>query len=151
MILTTHALVGAAIGKGLASPWLIAPVSLAVHYALDVVPHGEYLDKNSTIRNTWWKVALDLLIGLSAVLFYIYAGKVDGTEIRSIVLGVFFSLFPDFLTLLYWNAHLGFLKKAYTFNEWVHGLLFQKDTSWNFRNARNDILISLLAIIFLFM
>ncbi|OGI16786.1 MAG: hypothetical protein A2Z52_00195 [Candidatus Moranbacteria bacterium RBG_19FT_COMBO_42_6] len=143
-------MVGAAIGKSVASPWLIIPISVAVHYALDAIPHGEYLDKNSTIKNTWWKVTLDLLAGLLVVIFYIIIKKVDGSEIKNIEFGVFFSLFPDFLTLLYWKMHLHFLKKAYTFHEWIHRLISQKDLPWNFRNARNDILISLVASFFLF-
>lgn len=150
MILTTHALVGAAIGKGLGNPWLIIPASVAVHYTLDAIPHGEYLDKKSTVKNTWWKVALDLLVGLVAVLFYIITKKASGAEIRNIALGVFFSLFPDFLTLLYWQAHFDFLKKIYAFHEWVHKLISQKDLPWKLQNARNDILVSLLAVIFLF-
>ncbi len=151
MILTTHALVGAAIGKNIGNPWIIIPVSLAVHYALDVIPHGEYLGKNSTVKNTWWKVALDLLAGLLVVIFYIIIKKVDAAEIKNIAFGVFFSLFPDFLTLLYWKVHFTFLKKVYAFHEWVHELISQKDLPWKLQNARNDILVSLLAIIFLFL
>jgi hypothetical protein len=68
----------------------------------------------------------------------------------NIALGVFFSIFPDFLTLLYWNVHFDLLKKAYLFHEWIHSLFSSGDLPWNLRNALNDILISLLAIIFLF-
>jgi hypothetical protein len=150
MILTTHALVGAAIGKSLNNPWLVIPASLAVHYALDIIPHGEYLNKTSTLRNTWWKVALDLLVGFLAVVFLIYGRKIDRTVFANIALGVFFSLFPDLLTLLYWKVNANLLKKIYIFHEWVHGLVSTKDLPWKVKNVRNDVIVSFLAVLFLF-
>lgn len=150
MILVTHALVGAAIGKNINNPLIIIPLSLAAHYALDSQRHGEYLDKTSTFKNTWWKISLDLLAGLLIVLLFISIKDLNLLRIRNILIGSFSSMFPDFLTLLFWIYPFGFLKKLHSFHEWVHRYFFSDELKWSFKNASNDILISLVALLFLF-
>ena len=151
MILTTHELVGATIGAKIHNPWLIIIFSLAMHFVLDTFRHGEYLNQKSTLKETFWKVALDLSAGLIVVFLYIYFSNPSLTKIGHIFLGLFTSILPDSLTFLYWNFRLSVLKKIYAFHSWCHkyppGTL---ERAWNFRNATNDILISLIAIIILF-
>ncbi len=150
MILTTHALVGAALGKNISNPWLIAIVAIPLHFFLDHFRHGEYLGRQSSVRKTWWKVALDLLIGFSIIAAYIFITHPAISIIRNILLGTFLSMLPDLATLLYWKLHFTFLRKIFQFHERVHP--FPKGDQrydWNLRNARNDILLSLLAIILL--
>jgi hypothetical protein len=150
MILTTHALAGAAIGKYISNPWLIVIFSLIIHFCLDTFRHGEYLNRKSTFANTWWKVALDLLIGLGITLAYLLYFHPAKQVTQNILLGTFFSMFPDFLTVLYWKLNFKFLKKIYDFHGWTHP--YPKDDpryEWNLRNMRNDVLFSILAIILL--
>ena len=149
MILATHALVGATIGKNISNPLIIIPVSLATHYALDALRHGEYLDKNSTLRNTWWRVALDLFTGILIMLLCILIKGFDLPIIRNIFIGSFSSMFPDFLTLLFWIYPADFLKKLQSFHQWTHGYFSSDEVRWNLKNARNDILFFFLAIIIL--
>jgi hypothetical protein len=59
-------------------------------------------------------------------------------------------MFPDFLTLLFWIYPAGFLKKLQSFHEWIHRYFFTEELRWSLRSARNDILVSLLALFFLF-
>jgi len=151
MILATHALIGAAIGKNINAPLVIIPLSLAVHYALDSLRHGEYLDKTSTFRNTWWKIALDFSSGISIIVLCISLKNFDLPKIRNIFIGSLSSMFPDFLTLLFWIYPAGFLKKLHSFHEWIHRYFFAGELRWNLKNARNDILISFLAIVLLFL
>lgn len=149
MILTTHALVGAAIGKSIDNPVLIVAISLPVHFLLDSIHHGEYLDKKSTLKKSYWRVVLDFFIGVSIVVAYILlAPPGDSREKMNIIIGSATSMFPDFLTFLYLVFPAGILKKIHSFHEWVHTLnpLFEVDIKWSLKNARNDILISLAAL-----
>lgn len=154
MILATHALVGAAIGEKISSPWLIVFLSLAMHFVLDAFRHGEYekgFDSKVTFKNTWWKVALDFFIGFFAVLLLIYFNQFSALQIKYIFLGVFASIFPDSLTFLYWKFNFPLLKKLYEFHSWCHKYHpLSPNRAWNLRNSVNDIIISLIAIIILF-
>ena len=151
MILTTHALTGAVIGKNIDNIWLIIIASIFTHFILDSFRHGEYVesfDKKVTIRNTWWKVGLDFLSGLFIIFALISWKDFDFIKIRNILIGSFFSMFPDFLTFLYWKFNLKFMEKIYKFHSWVHrSPRYSKEREWNFLNAQNDISISTLAII----
>lgn len=151
MILATHALVGAAIGEKIQNPWLIVIFSLAMHFVLDMFRHGEYLSQKSTAKGTLWKVALDLFAGLILVFLFINFRHPDPIAIRHIFLGIFVSIFPDSLTFLYWQMSVKFLKKPFEFHAWLHKYPpFSPERAWTFRNAANDIIISLIAIIILF-
>jgi len=153
MILTTHALVGAVIGKNVHNLWLIGIISLIVHFIMDHFRHGEYLNRNSTLKNTLWKIALDLFVGFSIIAFYIISDNLDITQIINIILGMFFSLFPDFLTFLYCELNFKFLKPIFRFHTWIHRYPpFSQERKWNAINFFNDALFSLaaMAIIFFF-
>ena len=158
MILTTHALVGAAIGKNIGSPWLIVPFSLAVHYFLDGFRHGEYFDeRTATVKNTYKKVSLDLVIAFIIIFSFIYFEKLDFNVIRNIMIGVFFSLLPDFLTLInYWKPEIKIFAQIKKFHgiahRYKHSPKHGPERQWNLRNMVNDIafsFISLIIILFL--
>jgi hypothetical protein len=150
MILTTHALVGAALGKNISNPWIIAAIALPLHFFLDHFRHGEYLNRQSSVKNNWWKVALDLLIGFSLISAYILLTHPAPSIVRNILLGTFLSMLPDLLTLLHWKMHFTFLKGIFKFHERVHPFpKGDKRYDWNFRNARNDILLAILSILLL--
>ncbi len=152
MILTTHALIGAALGKHLANPFIIAPLAIVLHYAFDTFRHGEYLNQKSTLRNTTWKVILDLLLGLTVILFYLKFSNSAHEAAKNILIGTFFSLLPDLLTVLYWKLHFNFLEKIYHFHGWVHAFPQEsKEREWNLRNSINDIVFSIIGIMFLFL
>lgn len=154
MILTTHAISGAAIGKNIDNVWAIIALSLLMHFVLDSFRHGEYVesfDKKVAIRNTWWKVGLDLFSGLFIIFVLIFWNSFDFIKTRNILIGSFFSMFPDLLTFLYWKFNFNFLEKIYHFHSWIHrSPRYSKEREWTFLNARNDILISAIAIILFF-
>jgi len=150
MILTTHALVGAALGKHISNPWLVALIAIPLHYTLDHFRHGEYLNRKSTFANTWWKVALDIIIALVIILGYISLSHPTPLAARNICIGTFVSMFPDLLTVLYWKLHFNFLKIPFDFHERIHPYpKGDKRYDWNLRNGKNDILFSIIAIILL--
>lgn len=148
MILTTHALVGAAIGKNIESPWLVAALSIIIHFILDIFRHGEYLNQNSKLKE-FWKVAIDLTVGYSIIIIVIFSSDFSDIRIKNILIGSFASIFPDMLTFLYWKVNLKFLQSYFNFHQKFHRYPpFSKEREWNLRNAANDIIVSLIAIIF---
>lgn len=151
MILTTHALTGAVIGKNIDSPFLIIIASLVIHYLMDTLRHGEYLDRKSTTKETLWKVFFDISIGLTIIGLTLYSSYIfnnsNDFNIFNVLLGAFFSMFPDLLTFLYWKVGINFLKKPFDFHAWIHKFPpFSPERDWNLRNSINDIIISATAI-----
>ena len=155
MILATHALAGAVIGKNIDNIPLVILASLAVHYAMDSFRHGEYFDDRfAKVKNTWWKVVLDLSIAFFVLLLFFYFRKPDLKEMQNILIGSFFSILPDFITLLYWTFKKNeILTKIKAFHSWAHRYSrfpkYSPERQRTMRNAANDIRISAAAIIFL--
>jgi len=156
MILATHALVGAAIGKNIQSPWLIILVSLVVHFILDTFRHGEYLDdRKDNFRNTWWKIAIDIGVFSLIIGTAIFSNNLNYQQIRNVLLGIFFSLLPDGINFFYWTLRWKFLKPLYELHGWVHISInkipkYAPERQWTLRNATNDIIFSALAILLIF-
>lgn len=151
MTLSTHALVGATLGKEIDNPFILIPVAIAVHFFLDTLRHGEYLDRNSTFKKVWWKATIDVTLSLCVIILFIYAQKFNISKVKNILFGVFFSLFPDLLTLLHWESNSKILEKISRFHNWIHKYpRFSKEREWSLRNSINDILISTVSIAILF-
>jgi hypothetical protein len=147
MILTTHILVGAALGKSIGNPWLVALIAIPLHFWMDHFRHGEYLDQNSKMKNIWWKIALDLFGGITIVATIAFALNFSFVTLQSIAIGVFFSALPDLTTLLYWKFHQNIFKKIYDFHGRCHRYPpSAKERLWTLRNRINDILFSVIAI-----
>lgn len=155
MILTTHALVGAVIGKNIQDPWLIITLSLIFHFALDSLRHGEYFDSRiATIKDTAWKVILDLSISGTIILIFLFFFSSNFHTTRNVLMGSFFSMFPDLLTVLFWKFRWNILGKIKKIHELAHRYsrfpAFSPERQWTLRNATNDILISAITILALF-
>lgn len=155
MILTTHALTGAVIGKNLDSIPLIIALSIMLHFVMDHLRHGEYVEvfnSKTGLRSSGWKVAIDIIVALSILFSLIHFKNLDYSESRLILIGAFFSMSPDLITFIYWLfGRTRFLEGYYKFHTWVHKHPYKSpERQWTLRNAANDILISLLAMIILF-
>lgn len=151
MILATHSLVGAAIGAHVNNPILVAAGSVAMHYLLDTLRHGEYLetmDSRTSFRNGIWKVLLDLSAGYLIIFLVIFWKNSDLVTLRNILIGSIFSILPDFATFLFWLTRNKVLEKIYAFHSWLHpNLRDSKERAWSLRNSINDLAISLISII----
>lgn len=146
MILTTHALTGAVIGKNIDNVGLIIIVSIAFHFLLDNLHHGEYLNPNSKL-NEFWKVAIDVILGLSIIGVTFAVSDLSYFTMRNILIGAFFSMFPDLLTFFYWKIGVKSLEKIYNLHLRTHRFPpLSKEREWTFKNATNDILVSLLSM-----
>ncbi|MCX6765738.1 MAG: hypothetical protein NT136_02155 [Candidatus Moranbacteria bacterium] len=149
MLLATHALTGAIIGKNIASSWLVIIFSLILHYVLDIFRHGEYLNRNSRWIE-FWKVLADLAVGSSILALVIYFLNPPAAVTKNMLIGALFSMFPDFFSLMYFKFNVGFLKKLFDFHVWIHRYPpLSPEREWNLRNAFNDIIVSITAIILL--
>lgn len=150
MILTTHALIGAAIGKNISNLWLIPLITIPLHFLMDHFRHGDYLNKNSKVRETWWKIVLDFLVGSFIVFGIIHFQDTDSRTSLQIIVGMFSSMLPDFLTAINREINCFVLNKIHDFHVWCHKYAsLSKKRIWSMRNAINDIVLSFLAIILL--
>lgn len=151
MILTTHALTGAVLGKNIDNIWLLIPASLVVHFLMDHLRHGEYVeafDSRTAFSNTWWKVTIDILTAIILVLSFIHFDKLSFATSRNVLIGSFFSTFPDLLTVIYWKFGFKFLAPIYKFHSFMHKYKpGDKERVWNFRNGMNDLAICAIALI----
>ncbi len=117
---------------------------------MDRLRHGEYLNRESGWSESW-KVALDLSFGGAIAAIYVYFNVHNPETAKNVLLGVFFSVFPDGLTLLYWKARVKILKIIFDFHAKMHRYPpFSPEREWNLRNSLNDILFSILAVLALF-
>lgn len=155
MTLTTHSLAGAVIGKYVKNPWAVIVLAVILHFILDTFRHGEYVesfDKSVTVKNSAGKVILDFCIGSLIVAAYIFISRPDLIQARNMIIGASFSMIPDLITAVYWKFRFKILDKYYHFHsKFLHKLpRGSKEREWNLRNATNDIIISAIAIILLF-
>lgn len=127
MLSTVHLLTGAAIGTVVHNPWEIIVISIVLHFLWDSWPHWDP-DYGTWKKRDWYLVAsVDMLVGLSLAVWV-----VGGNLNWLVVLGMFFSIFPDILTMI---AILGKIKWLMSFVNWhkkiqnaaklKYGLLFQ--------------------------
>ncbi len=116
MILTTHAIVGAAIVNMIPNhPVLGFSLALGSHYILDLIPHKDYLEDFSINENlkTIKSLFLDMEMRLSllsvfvdfiasvAICFLIFVR--GGESLLLTALGVLAGILPDFLQFLYFK------------------------------------------------
>src|SRR5664280_1634263 len=123
MILATHALIGAALGKNISNPWIVAIIAIPLHFLMDHFRHGEYvetMDSKTSFKNTWWKISLDLFLALAIPFGIADLQHFSVAVIESMTVGIFFSILPDFITLLYWKFRSPFLEKIYKFHALCH-------------------------------
>lgn len=156
MILATHALTGAVIGKNVDDPFLIIFFSLAIHYVMDSFRHGEYFDSRvATVEDTAWKVISDLSFAGIILLIYFAYLEPDFHTFINVLIGAFFSMFPDLLSILYWKFRFRIFYLLMEFHAFAHRYgrfpKFSPERQWTPRNALNDILISTIMIILLFL
>lgn len=127
MLSTAHLLTGAAVGTVLQNPAEVILVSILLHFVWDSWPHWDP-NYDEWPRKQWFLVSsADLLIGLCLAWY------ITGEGINDLVmLGMFFSIFPDILTMLAILGKIKFLKKYVAWHRKIQnvaklkfGLVFQ--------------------------
>jgi hypothetical protein len=110
MLSTAHLLTGAAIGTVVQNPWQVVLISVILHFVWDSWPHWDP-DYNKWKKRDFYLVSsLDMLIGLCLGWWTVGAGMN-----YLIFLGMFFSVFPDILTMV---VILGKIKSLKWYIEW---------------------------------
>ena len=152
MILATHILTGTLIGAKIKNPFAIIAASIVLHYLLDAIPHGEYLNQKSKFSKVWWKVTLDISVGLllSGIILFSRGWVFEKGVPGKVILAILFSLLPDLTTLIYMLARGKVLKSLYRLNRWVHGYTDNfVSPEFNLANFRYEFAINLLVLVLL--
>lgn len=99
MTASNHLLAGAAIAVSVKQPWLIVPLALASHYAMDALPHfgvhrGEPFARN---RHRMFRMVLAADIFLAVIALFTLPRLIDGSIIPASVLlaGMLLAWVPD--------------------------------------------------------
>lgn len=108
MLLTPHALVGIAIGTTVQNPYIAVPLSIASHFAGDLIPHWDFFSgtKKEERRVGWRPIALmaDLVlgvaIGLTVTLYILWVKKQPPLALNIFLCGIG-SVLPDVLEAPY--------------------------------------------------
>ncbi len=151
MILSTHILSGAALGANIQNPYVVAVLSIVLHFILDFLPHGDYLNKKSRLWECW-KGILDVAIGLIivSVIIFLFGNGLKTSRLTGIAIGIFFSLLPDATTFFYLFLKIRFLKPVYGLHQFLHKVHypdFAPEREFHPKNNLWDIFVSLASII----
>ena len=162
MIYTPHIIVGAAIGARTQDLGLIVIFAFLTHFIMDKLPHWDYavrkgfekFRKTKKIKYFFWllvKISIDTIIGLLIVLIVVWKNNLFDLW-PFIVLGIFFSLLPDFVvTLIYVFAKKKFTEKvlAFHFKYLHHPENKEKEGRITFLGLFTEILVIIISCVFL--
>jgi hypothetical protein len=98
MILTVHALVGAAITSQIKITWLGWILAFFSHFILDLIPHRDYALKGIGLgwkNKSFWLVVLKVTIDLTAAFIFIIIFNGHKGNLANILIGGFFGMLPD--------------------------------------------------------
>jgi len=127
MILSMHALAGAALASSTNNVVWGAVLGLVSHYFFDTISHTDYdigKVEDGVIKmsdTAPFKIAVDLIIGGLIIWYALNTGRLHN-EISTIV-GAFFGILPDGLTFLYYhiiNKERNFFTKLLTKHHTIH-------------------------------
>ncbi len=136
MVLTTHAVVGGAIGRLLSTnPILAFFVGFFSHFVLDIIPHWDYplqskVSDNRGVNQLHFKIGwpaiidfsrigLDLLIGL-ALTYWLFPTTSTSWLVSSVAWGAFGAVLPDALQFVYAQWRPRFLAGLQRFHHFIH-------------------------------
>jgi len=134
MILTTHAIVGAAAGRIFTNPFLAFVAGFASHFLADSIPHWDYHlnafdpDKREKENKVFTREFAadaarflpDLIIGIIAAIFIFRSGNNLLYSPVSLLAGILGGLLPDMLEMIYLKFHTKFLSGLSDFHNFIH-------------------------------
>ncbi|MFA6131828.1 MAG: hypothetical protein WC702_02035 [Patescibacteria group bacterium] len=130
MTLTAHAAMGAVIGEAVGNPLLGFIIAIAVHFLVDIIPHGDnFLSNNYRIlkRHRKQAVAYVTIDAACAILFVLFIVNVrDVALIRPISLGIVGSVLPDLLVGLYDLTKIKYLRWIFNLHFAFHNFIIKK-------------------------
>lgn len=109
MLSTVHVAAGAAVGRFVGDPYLVAMISFISHYFLDAVPHFKWqklpVNKNHHLRKhalrKYWYETIEPSFAIILASGLIYSAP---ENLRlAVVVGIIFNQIPDVLVVLEWK------------------------------------------------
>lgn len=120
MILSSHILIGGAVGTRSKNIYWAFLFGLVSHYLLDAIPHWEYLSSldEALICVNMFKIAVDFGLGLLAVWMFcrIFSRKISW----KVLIAVGASILPDAGQTIIYFLKLNWLKPLFDFHQTVH-------------------------------
>jgi len=131
MILTTHAITGAAIGSLMPGhPGAAFVLGFASHFALDAIPHWDYpigsasihpkkggvLRLDRALRRDLRNIGLDFALGIGVSLFFFH----QPAALLAIFAGLIGGVLPDFLQFVYTRFPKSPIRHLQKFHEHIH-------------------------------
>jgi hypothetical protein len=143
MVLTTHAVIGAALGALTANPAEAVAVGAISHYLLDAIPHWEYslnalaerpanpLDKQFKFGagSAWDFTRLAIDAGLALVLVWTL-GALFGFSSSAFWWGALGGVLPDGLQFFYYRYHWRWLAPLQRLHLFMHADADLKSQPW---------------------
>ena len=150
MTVTAHAMIGAVIGQAADAPGPAFLISFALHFLLDIIPHGDHgISDNFRIfkRKRRRAVAYVLVDGMVALfLVLILVNFKDIESVRSYSWGIAGAVLPDFLVGIYEVTKWRHLRRFTRLHFLFHDFLLKR---WGDVRLRYALVIQLLLIIYL--
>lgn len=152
MLLTPHALVGAAIGASTDNLPLIIVLAFVSHFVLDCLPHFDWgtwhehdKDQNGEFKlelKDYLLVAFDGIVMLSiSYWLWIFSGKND-----LILLGIFFSILTDLIdNVPFWNKQIRKMKILNNLHKIHHKVQYQLKSKYWYWGVTTQLVIILLS------
>lgn len=171
MILSTHAITGAAIASVLPNnPVLGFAAGFLSHFLIDSIPHWDYKlrsakkDPNNSLNDDLSlgkdflldliKISIDGLLGMAVVIFLFFDYSVTQLFSLSVLKSVIFwgitgALIPDFLQFVYFKFRHEPFTSLQRFHDFIHGKRIPSD-HWILGISLQIIFIALVVYIFKF-
>jgi hypothetical protein len=137
MYITTHAPVGAIIGKLVPNPFLAFILGILSHYILDIIPHGDKKFINEL--KEWLGIKKYIAIIVADAFFLIITLLIiikftPDQSYWSVTAGIIGSIIPDFANGIGWLVPKRYLKPFFTSHHLIHDVLANKITRYDFPN-----------------
>ena len=124
MILSTHFVTGTAVASLTDSPELLVVSALVLHFLLDMIPHWEYMEELTELKQkkAQLKLALDIIVGPVLILaLVLFSYGTDFKKLFWFFLAGTVSVLPDGCSFLYFIFPRNkLLARIYRFHEFVH-------------------------------
>ena len=137
MFITIHAATGALIGTEIANPIIAFIISFAMHFLIDIIPHGDRelgkkffglinkkISEEEKIKSLAAYGIIDYVILIFFLLFmfknFSFA-KNDG-----VIWGIIGGVLPDLLVAVFVLTKTKYLKWFFDFHKWNHHLIIEK-------------------------
>lgn len=152
MTATGHALIATLIVAKFQNPYLSLPLAFASHFACDVIPHWDSGTHHHEKTKNRLFIEAGIDVGLSIILSYVLYYYIGGQEYGILLLGIFLSQLPDWLTAPYFILHMksplvSWSKQMYHFQHKINSRL---DKPWGIVTQIGTIILLYILLFIIF-